>query len=44
MALAGERHPNDPEVQLASAESLLLDRKDPRAAIEKLRLIQPPHG
>jgi uncharacterized membrane protein len=42
MVLAGERHPNDPEVQLAVSESLLLDRKDPRAAIEKLRLIQPP--
>ena len=37
LALAGERHPNDPEVQLAAAESLLLDRKDARAAIEKLR-------
>ena len=36
LALAGERHPNDPEVQLAAAESLLLDRKDARAAIEKL--------
>jgi predicted Zn-dependent protease len=42
LTLAGERHPNDPEVQLAAAESLLLDRKDPRAAIEKLRSIQPP--
>jgi uncharacterized membrane protein len=42
MALAAERHPNDAEVQLAAAESLLLDRKDPRAAIEKLRSVQPP--
>jgi uncharacterized membrane protein len=42
LALAAERHPNDPEVQLASAESLLIDRKDPRAAIEKLRAISPP--
>jgi uncharacterized membrane protein len=42
MALAAERHPNDPEVQLAGAESLLIDRKDPRAAIEKLRAISPP--
>jgi uncharacterized membrane protein len=42
MALAAERHPNDAEVQLAASESLLLDRKDPRAAIEKLRSIQPP--
>ena len=42
LALAAERHPNDPEVQLAAAESHLLDRKDPRAAIEKLRSILPP--
>jgi uncharacterized membrane protein len=42
MALAAERHPNDAEVQLAGAESLLIDRKDPRAAIEKLRAISPP--
>jgi uncharacterized membrane protein len=42
LALAAERHPNDAEVQLASAESLLIDRKDPRAAIEKLRAISPP--
>jgi uncharacterized membrane protein len=44
MALVAERHPNDPDVQLAASESLLLDRKDPRAAIEKLRSIQPPAG
>jgi hypothetical protein len=43
LALAGERHPNDAEVQLAAAESLLLDRKDSRASLEKLRAIQPPH-
>ena len=43
MALAGERHPSDAEVQLAAAESLLLDRKDAPGAIEKLRAIQPPH-
>ena len=42
LALAAERHPNDPEVQLAAAESLVLDRKDPHLAIEKLRSIQPP--
>jgi uncharacterized membrane protein len=42
LTLAGDRHPNDPEVQLAAAESLLLARKDARAAIEKLRSIQPP--
>ena len=43
MALAGERHPSNAEVQLAAAESLLLDRKDAPGAIEKLRAIQPPH-
>jgi uncharacterized membrane protein len=43
LALAAERHPNDAEVQLAAAESLLVDRQDARAALEKLRAIQPPH-
>jgi predicted Zn-dependent protease len=42
LALAADRHPNDPEVQLAAAESLLVDRKDARAAIDRLRAIQPP--
>jgi uncharacterized membrane protein len=39
LALAGERHPNDPEVQIAAAESLLIDRKDALAAVEALRKI-----
>jgi uncharacterized membrane protein len=43
LTLAASRHPNDPEVQLAAAESLLVDRKDARAAIEKLKSVQPPH-
>lgn len=42
LTMAADRHPNDPEVQLAAAESLLVDRKDARAAIEKLKSIQPP--
>jgi uncharacterized membrane protein len=42
LALAADRHPNDAEVQLASAESILIDRKDPRGAIDKLRAISPP--
>ena len=42
LTLAGERHPNDVEVQLAVAESVLLDRKDAHGAIEKLRAISPP--
>jgi len=41
LALAADRHPNDPEVQLAAAESILVDRKDPSGAIEKLRGISP---
>jgi uncharacterized membrane protein len=44
LELAAERHPGDAEVQLAAAESLLLDRKDPRTALEKLRAIQPPQA
>jgi uncharacterized membrane protein len=43
LALAGERHPKDLEVQLAFAESLLVDRKNPRGALETLRRIEPPH-
>jgi uncharacterized membrane protein len=40
---AAQRHPGDPEVQLAAAESLLLDRKDPQAALTHLRTISAPH-
>jgi uncharacterized membrane protein len=40
---AAARHPNDSELQLAGAESLLLDRRDPQAALESLRKITPPH-
>jgi len=42
LTLAADRHPNDPEVQLAAAESHLIDRKDARAAIDRLKMIQPP--
>jgi uncharacterized membrane protein len=41
MAMAGERHPRDPEVQVVAAESLLIDRKDPKAALDRLRAISP---
>lgn len=41
-AQAGQRFRNDPEVQLAAAESLLLDRKDSAAALAELRAIAPP--
>src|SRR4030095_6001450 len=40
--LAAVRFPADVEVQLAQAESLLLDRKDPNAALTKLRALTPP--
>jgi uncharacterized membrane protein len=40
--IAAQRFPADPEVQLARAESLLLDRKDPPAAVAALQAIQPP--
>jgi|SRR5580704_6399276 tetratricopeptide (TPR) repeat protein len=43
-ALAGRRFPDDPEVQLAAAEALLVDRKDPAAALEALRKIDEPEG
>jgi uncharacterized membrane protein len=44
LAIAAERHPSDIEVQLASAESLLLDRKDARAAIDKLGAMSLPQS
>jgi uncharacterized membrane protein len=39
---AARRHPNDIEVQLAAADSHLTDRKDPQAALQILRSIDPP--
>ena len=39
---AAQRFPGDIEVQLARAESLILDRKDPAAALQALRAITPP--
>jgi uncharacterized membrane protein len=40
IALALRRHPQDVEVQLLAAESLLLDGKSPQAAIDALNTIQ----
>jgi uncharacterized membrane protein len=40
---AAARHPNDPELQMAAAESLLLDRKDAQQALAVLRSVNPPH-
>jgi TolA-binding protein len=39
---AVQRFPSDVEVQLARAESILVDRKDPSAALTTLRAITPP--
>lgn len=44
LAQAGQRFPHDPEVQLAAAESLLLDRKDAQGALSQLKGIAPPAG
>jgi uncharacterized membrane protein len=40
--IAVQRFPNDVELQLARAESLLIDRKDTKAALDALRSIMPP--
>jgi len=40
--MAVQRFPSDIELQLARAESLILDRKDPAAALHALRAITPP--
>lgn len=40
---AARRHPNDPELQMTAAESMLLDRKDPQQALAILRAVSPPH-
>jgi uncharacterized membrane protein len=42
MMQAARRHPNDMEVQLAAADSQLIDLKDPQAALGTLRRISPP--
>ncbi|HVZ24153.1 MAG TPA: tetratricopeptide repeat protein [Vicinamibacterales bacterium] len=42
LAQAARQFPNSLDVQLTAAESQLLDRKDPQAAIEQLRRIMPP--
>jgi uncharacterized membrane protein len=39
---AAERYPADPEVQMLAAESKLVDRKDPQAAIDALTAVQLP--
>ena len=41
-AQAAKQFPSNLDVQLAEAESQLLDRKDPQGAIEQLRRLMPP--
>jgi uncharacterized membrane protein len=40
--IASQRFPDDVDVQLARAESLLVDRKNAMAALDALRAIMPP--
>lgn len=44
LELAARRFPADPGVQLAAAESLLLDRKDAKAAIAATQKVSVPPG
>jgi uncharacterized membrane protein len=44
VAQAAQRFPSDPEVQMLAAESLLVDQKNPRAAIDALRAVMVPEG
>ena len=39
---AAKRFGSDPEVRLVAAESMLLDQKNPQAAIESLAAMDPP--
>jgi uncharacterized membrane protein len=43
IALAKQRHPQDPEIQLLAAQSLLLDKNDPQAALDALDQIDIPN-
>lgn len=42
IALTAKRFPNDPEMQMFAAESLLVDQKNPQAALEALNAVAPP--
>lgn len=41
IAAAANRHANDPELKLLAAESMLLDQKNPQAAIDALAALEP---
>lgn len=42
IALTAKRFPNDPEMQMFAAESLLVDQKNAQAAIDALAAVNPP--
>jgi uncharacterized membrane protein len=42
IGMAARRFPADVEVQLMAAESILIDQKNPQAALETLAAVQPP--
>ena len=42
IAAAASRHADDPELKLVAAESMLLDQKNPQAAINALAAMEPP--
>lgn len=44
IALTAKRFPSDPEMQMFAAESLLLDEKQPQAALDALAAVAPPEG
>lgn len=44
IALTAKRFPSDPEMQMFAAESLLLDQKNPQAALDALANVTPPDG
>jgi len=44
MAAAARRFPSDPEVRLLTAESILLDQKNPQGALDALATIELPAG
>lgn len=44
MRAAARRFPDDPEVRLLAAESILVDRGDPAAALEALRKLDEPES
>lgn len=44
IALTAKRFPSDPEMQMFAAESLLVDEKNPQAALDALAAVTPPDG